>query len=289
MLGPICILGRRFEPQELEQLQAWIDQRRGHSRRALSVDLAQLWDWRNGQGQLRDMATRLLLNRLEQRGCLRLPARQNRGGRRQVCRLQGTSLSAAGPITEALAQLQPLSVRLVRPAQPERARLADYLRAHHYLGYPHPLGQLHYLISDHNGRDLAVLLFGPAAWKCAPRDRFIGWTAAQRQAHLGQVANNSRFLLLPWAQLPHLASHVLSLVLRRLGRDWQVQCGQRAVLVESFVEVERFAGTCYRASNWLEVGRTQGRSRAGRPGLWVPVKRLYLRALARDFRRVLCQ
>jgi hypothetical protein len=148
---------------------------------------------------------------------------------------------------------------------------------------------LHYLISDHNGRDLAVLLFGPAAWKCAPRDRFIGWTAAQRQAHLGQVANNSRFLLLPWAQLPHLASHVLSLVLRRLGRDWQVQCGQRAVLVESFVEVERFAGTCYRASNWLEVGRTQGRSRAGRPGLWVPVKRLYLRALARDFRRVLCQ
>lgn len=289
MLGPICILGRRFEPQELMRLQAWIDQRHDHSRRALSLGLAKLWVWRNDQGQLRDMAVRLLLNRLEQRGCLQLPARQNRGGRRQM-RLPSHPVAAPNrPITDPLEQLQPLSVRVVGPGQAQRAQLAQYFLAHHYLGYPHPLGQLHYLVTDGNGRDVAGLLFGPAAWKCGPRDAFIGWTAAQRQAHLRQVANNSRFLVLPWVAVPRLASHVLGLVLRRLPEDWQAFCGQRPVLVESFVEVDRFAGICYRANNWLEVGLTRGRSRAGRAGLRVPVKRIYLRPLRRDFRQRLCR
>jgi hypothetical protein len=289
MLGPICIPGRRCEPDELKRLQAWIDQRFGQSRRALSVGLAKLWGWRNHRGQLRDMAVRLLLNQLEQRGWLQLPARQNRGGRRQVRLLSGPSPAPRWPITDPLEQLQPLAVRVVGPGQAQRAQLAQYFLAHHYLGYPHPLGQLHYLVTDGQGRALAGLLFGPAAWKCAPRDRFIGWTATQRQAHLGEVANNSRFLVLPWVQVPHLASHVLSLVLRRLPHDWQAFCGQTPMLVESFVEVERFAGICYRANNWVEVGLTQGRSRAGRPGLRVPVKRVYLRPLRPDFRQRLCR
>ena len=106
------------------------------------------------------------------------------------------ALTPSGPITQPLGQRRPLSVHLVRPGQAERARLAQYFLAHHYLGYPHPLGQLHCLVTDSQGRDLAVLLFGPAAWKCAPRDLFIGWSAAQRQAHLKQVANNSRYLAL---------------------------------------------------------------------------------------------
>ncbi len=289
MLGPICILGRQFEPGDLQRLQDWIDQRPGWSRRALSVELAHLWDWRNGQGQWRDMAVRLLLNRLEQRAGLRLPVRQKRGGRREVRWALTSARGGAEPIAQGLASLQPLAVRVVRPAEPERGRLVDYLRAYHYLGYPHPLGQLHYLVSDRRGQDLAVLLFGPAAWKCAPRDGFVGWTAAQRQRHLGQVASNSRYLILPWARVPHLASHLLGVVLRRLAQDWQVHCGQRAVLVESFVELGRFAGTCYRASNWREVGLTQGRSRAGQPGVSVPRKRVFVRALRGDFRRVLCQ
>jgi hypothetical protein len=289
MSGPICILGRRFEPEELQQLQSWIKQRPRYSRRALSVELAWLWEWRNSQGQLRDMAVRLLLNRLEQRGWLELPARQRRGGRRQKRRIPNPSLEPKRPITEPLEQLRPVSVRLIAPGQAERARLAQYFIAHHYLGYPHPLGQLHYLVSDRYGRDLAGLLFGPAAWKCAARDQFIGWTATQRQAHLREVANNSRFLVLPWVEVPCLASHVLSEVLGHLPQDWQVFCGQRPALVESFVEGDRFAGVCYRASNWWEAGLTQGRSRAGRAGLRVPLKRVYLRPLRRDFRRELCR
>ena len=186
MVSPICILGRRFTPEDLRQLQGWIDQRPGWSRRALSVALTELWDWRNGQGQLRDMAVRLLLNRLEHRGYLQLPARQNRGGRRQARWSKGPTAAAVQPIAELLAHLQPLSVRLVGPGQPERAWLVDYLLAHHYLGYPHPLGQLHYLVADRSGRDLACLLFGPAAWKCGPRDAFIGWTAVQREHQLAE-------------------------------------------------------------------------------------------------------
>jgi len=235
------------------------------------------------------MAVRLLFNRLENRGYLEWPARQNRAGGVQARRAPGPAAgTVAQPITWLLAPLQPLAVRLVGSGQLERARLVDYLLAHHYLGYPHPLGQLHYLVTDRSGRDLACLLFGPAAWKCGPRDRFIGWTAAQRQAHLSRVANNSRFLILPWVEVAHLASHVLGLVLRRLPQDWQSHWGHRAVLVESFVATERFRGTCYRAGNWLEVGVTQGRSRQGQSGVRVPVKRLYLRALALNFRRELC-
>ena len=138
MVSPICILGRRFTPEDLRQLQGWIDQRPGWSRRALSVALTELWDWRNGQGQLRDMAVRLLLNRLEHRGYLQLPARQNRGGRRQARWSKGPTAAAVQPIAELLAHLQPLSVRLVGPGQPERARLVDHLLAHHYSVHPFP-------------------------------------------------------------------------------------------------------------------------------------------------------
>jgi len=284
---PIQVLGRPLDRQALFELQAWIDQQAGTSRRRLSVALAQLWDWRNPRGQLRDMATRLLLNRLETQGRLRLPVRQRRGGRRSVRVSPGSAPPPAEPIRESLAALQPLSVRLVSPAHPDRPRLVQYLAAHHYLGYPHPLGQLHYLVQDARGQDVAVLLFGPAAWKCQPREAFIGWTALQRQAHLSRLAGNSRFLILPWVAVPHLASHVLGAVLRRLPADWHAHTGQRAVLAESFVEVDRFAGTCYRASNWIDLGLTQGRSRHGRSGLRVPVKRLFVRPLTRRFRQEL--
>jgi len=280
----IRVLGREFVRQDLHWLQEWIAQRPGWSRRRLSVALAEHWDWRNARGQLRDMATRLVLNRLEGQGLLCLPARQNRGGRRQVRAAAARLAPSREPLTLSLAQLQPLTLRLLPPGDPGRTQLVSYFTHHHYLGYPHPLGQLHYWIEDRCCRPLAGLLFGPAAWKCGPRDRFIGWTAAQRVAHLGGVANNSRFLILPWIQVPHLASHVLGLVLRRLPADWLQQTGRAAVLVESFVDVARFAGTCYRASNWIDLGLTQGRSRHGQPGVRVPIKRLWVRPLTRGFR-----
>jgi hypothetical protein len=163
------------------------------------------------------------------------------------------------------------------------------LEEHHYLGYPDPLGQLHYLVSDRSGRDVACLLFGPAAWKVAARDAFIGWSAAQRQQGLGHLANNSRFLILPGVHTPHLASHLLGAAVRRLAVDWRAQRGQALWLVETFVERPRFAGTCYRAANWRPVGQTQGRTRNDpQRQIQSPIKDIYLLPLVSDLRRRLC-
>jgi hypothetical protein len=146
-----------------------------------------------------------------------------------------------------------------------------------------------YLVSDRHGRPLACLLFGAAAWKAGDRDAFIGWAAPSRQQHLGRLTNNTRFLILPWVRVPHLASHVLSQVARRIADDWQAKYAHRVELLETFVERDRFRGTCYRAAGWQHVGATTGRSRNDVDNtLRVPVKDIYLLALSADFRRRLC-
>jgi hypothetical protein len=136
---------------------------------------------------------------------------------------------------------------------------------------------------------LSCLLFGSAAWKCAVRDKFIGWDAGTREANVNMITNNTRFLILPWVEVPHLANHVLGKVARRIGGDWQEKYGHPVHLLETFVESDRFRGTCYRASNWIFVGKTIGRSRQDRyTTMKVPVKDIYLYPLSKRFRRTLC-
>ena len=162
---------------------------------------------------------------------------------------------------------------------------------YHYLGYTGPVGRnMGYWVHDAQGRELACVLFGAAAWRVQARDAFVGWTDAQRQARRHHVANNTRFLILPWVRVPHLASHVLGRVLRRLRRDWHAKYRQPLDLVETFVEQDRFAGTCYRAANWTGVGVTQGRGRQDRHRRQrVPVKAVYVYPLVPDFRERLCR
>lgn len=162
------------------------------------------------------------------------------------------------------------------------------MREHHYLGYqPLPGAQLRYLITG-GGVLLGGLGFGAAAWKAAPRDQFIGWTAAERQAGLHLIVNNARFLLLPWVTVKNLASSVLALAARRLPADWEQRYRIRPVLLETFVERHRFAGTCYRAANWVCVGQTQGRGKLDRYNRSVlPIKDIYVYPLDRRFRRLL--
>jgi hypothetical protein len=144
-------------------------------------------------------------------------------------------------------------------------------------------------VRDRYGRDLACVLFGAAAWQVRARDAFIGWTAAQRRERLGAVVNNTRFLILPHVQVPHLASHILGRLLRRLPRDWERKYAIAPVLAETFVERDRFAGTCYQAANWQCVGQSCGRSRGDREHrLQVPIKDIYLYPLRADFRAQLC-
>jgi hypothetical protein len=189
------------------------------------------------------------------------------------------------PIEASLGSLRPL--HFLNTGESAQGDLFSHLLSrYHYLGFRQSVGEnLRYLVTSNDGRPLACMLFGAAAWKCAARERFIGWDSAYRERRLGWIANNHRFLVLPWVRVPNLASLVLSLVSRRISKDWESRYGHRVVMLETFVDRERFRGSCYRAANWRVVGPTRGRSRQDHHHqLSVPVKDVYMYLLDRDAR-----
>jgi hypothetical protein len=228
---------------------------------------------------------------LEARGLITLPARRRMASRRlPVGGVTAGELWDPAPIHTLLADLVPLQLQVVSPGHPCHAAVGRLLARYHYVGYRGPVGEnLAYLVHDRHGRDVACLLFGAPAWKSQPRDRFLGWDAVTRARRLSLLTNNTRFLILPWVRVPHLASHLLGRITRRLAADWQAKYGHPVYLVETFVQRDRFAGTCYRAANWTWVGQTQGRSRQDRSHtLRVPVKDIYVYPLTPRFRERLC-
>jgi len=280
------VQGRKLDAEDILRIRQLIADNPDWSRRRLSEVLCSEWDWRNGSGRLKDMATRTLLVKLHARGLIQLPARRrvpsNRMAARPAPRLRWDST----PITITLRDLEPLTLREISTDGAARIRFAAALAEFHYLGYRGTVGEnLQYAVTDKDGRLLACLLFGSAAWKCKPRDGFIGWNPEQRQRNLHLITNNTRFLILPFVRVPHLASWILGRVLRRLSADWRNKYGHPILLVETFVERERFAGTSYKAANWLRIGSTTGRSRQDRQHtLDVPVKDVYTYPLNRRFR-----
>jgi hypothetical protein len=235
------------------------------------------------------MAARTLMRKLAQRGWIELPARRRLSPNRHRLAPPPARSWPTTPITGHLSEVGPLRITEVSAQAEGRAEVRAALVQFHYLGWRTPVGQnLQYVVRDGAERLVAVLVFGAAAWKCAARDRWIGWTSGQRQARLSGIANNHRFLILPWVAVRHLASHVLGRVARGIAADWRAKYGHPVVLLETFVERERFAGTCYRAANWQALGSTQGRSRQDRRRtLQVPVKDLYVYPLQADFREAL--
>lgn len=289
-MDPILIVqGRRLDPPELEQLRHWVSGHPGWSRWRLSVELASRWDWRNGAGQLKDMAARTLLLKLHQRGLLELPARRQAPTNRMRC--TGAELVPVEQPTLncALWELGPLHIQEVSQKRRERAWIKAALGRYHYLGFNGAVGEnLQYVISDAQGRRLACVVFGAAAWKCQDRDQFIGWSAQQRESNLALIANNTRFLILPSVRVPCLGSWILGQLDRRLASDWQAKYGHPVVLMETFVEQPRFGGTVYRGANWQRVGATKGRTRQDRHTcIQVAVKDIYVYPLRRSFRKVL--
>lgn len=163
------------------------------------------------------------------------------------------------------------------------------LDEHHYLGYKTTVGEnLKYMVVDRGERIVACLLFGSAAWKTAPRDVFIGWSAASRQKNINLITNNTRFLILPWVRVPHLASHVLSLIQKRINNDWMEKYNHPVWALETFVDTTRFKGICYKAANWMCLGQTQGRGRQDRyHNIQASVKDVYFYPLSSNFREAL--
>jgi Domain of unknown function (DUF4338) len=284
------IQGRQLGEEELRQVRGLIAQHGEWSRRRLSQQLCVVWNWRNGAGQYKDMAARTLLVKLEQRGLIQLPPRRQIPINRMRATVRRPRLWDQTPIQGRLAELGQLRVEEVSQERERREELAAALEQFHYLGSGGgTVGEnLQYRVGQADDRLLAGLWFGAAAWKCAARDQWIGWSAEQRARRLPWIVNNSRLLILPWVRAPNLGSWILGQVLRRLSADWERKYGHGVALVETFVERERFRGTVYRAANWQHLGHTQGRSRQDRYScLQVPVKDVYVYPLQGNFREVL--
>ena len=275
---------------DIELIRAMLAAHPARGRTPLSEELCRRWDWRNARGQLKDMACRTLLLKLERAGHIRLPPRIRPSSNGLRNRRAPAAPLACEPIRGALRDLQPLSVSVVAPGS-EDLRLFNGLLAHeHYLGHRNTVGEnLRYLVRDRHGRPVACVLFGSAAWKCADRDAFLGWDRPTRERNLQGLTNNTRFLIPAWVQVPHLASHVLGLIARRIRADWLAKYGHPVQALETFVDRSRFKGTCYRAANWVRLGTTQGRTRNDRAHrIRTAVKDVYLYPLVVDFRRELC-
>jgi hypothetical protein len=195
------------------------------------------------------------------------------------------------PRSGSLRDLGALHLAEVSQSPDERQVLRAALNQFHYLGFGGTVGEnLQYTVRDGQGQLLAGLVFGSAAWKCQARDEFIGWTPEQRERNLSSITNNTRFLIVPWLRVAHLASWTLGAVLRRLSLDWQAKYGHAIHLVETFVQSDRFRGTAYQAANWIPVGQTTGRTRQDRyTSMQTPIKDIYLYPLNTKFRAQLCQ
>ncbi len=279
--------GRIFTGAEIAQIRQLIaanpDMNRAGLARAICDELA----WMKRDGDRKDMSCRVAMLRMHRAGLIKLPPpAKGNGNRNRRPRLTSAS-DPEFPLSAPAGSLGVLKARLVDSSR-DSSLWNEFVERYHYLGYqPLPGAQLRYLVSA-GSRLLALLGFGASAWKTGPRDRWIGWTTEERKRQLHLVVNNARFLILPWIHSKNLASRILATVTRRLPGDWNGRYGYRPVLIETFVERERFQGTCYRAANWIHVGQTQGRGKLDvKHEHAVPVKEVFLLPLHKQFRRKL--
>lgn len=284
---PLKIQGRLLSELTVNEIRVFLKEYPDWNRSRLSRELCELWNWRRPDGQIKDMACRELLRKLESRSLIKLPPRQRPGpGRASVIEPVEVDKSS---VSCGLSELQPVRIIDARSSI-EYEKAFNYLvKEYHYLSYGRPVGQnMKYLILGADDRVLGCLLFGAAAWKSADRDQWIGWSPEIREQNLGLICNNTRFLLLPWINVFNLASYALGAVLRRLSGDWKRRYGSQIALVETFVDTTRYIGTCYKAANWQKIGQTKGRSRQDRyTKLKVPIKDIWVFPLQRNFRDVL--
>ncbi len=282
--------GRSISRDEVRFIRDLIALHPQASRWRLSKLLCDAWGWRYTDGTLRDVYARGVMLFLHRGGQIELPDRKKaprkHPGRRR--RPATDILVDRSPMCGTLKELGPLTLRQVR-RRGEEPLFDGLIESHHYLGYANPVGEnLKYLVYAAD-RPVACLAWSSAPWHMGPRDRFIGWTPAVRRRNLHLLAYNTRFLILPWVRVPHLASHILGHMARRLSADWEALYGHPIYYLETFVDRERFAGTCYRAANWRCLGQTTGRGIKDKVHkVTLSIKDVLGYPMVRDFRRRLC-
>lgn len=280
--------GRDFSADDMLAITRLIEQNPAAKRAFLSRQVCTMFDWFKPDGGLKEMTCRVAMLRMQADGLITLPASQMRPRQRTEI-IATAATDAQAPLSQPVHELAPLTIRQVAGAANSRL-WNEYIARYHYLGYTPMAGsQMRYFVFE-GERLLALLSFGASAWKLAARDRFIAWEEVARQKNLQLVVNNARFLILPWIQSKGLASKILSRISRQLPNDWQHRYGYRPVLLETFVESPRHLGTCYKAANWINVGKTKGRGKKCHTHKQIiPIKDIWLYPLRQNFRAVLGQ
>ena len=282
--------GRIITADEIDWIREYIAANPTLNRVALSRLVGQYLKWLDPHGQLKEMSCRVAMLRMHRDGLIELPAPKGKNGNGSRCPRKFSATSAAGSsILSPVSQLAPLVMSQARTSSDTRL-WNELIQRYHYLGHSPLTGaQIKYLIYSAGGSLLAVLGFAAAAWKVASRDQFIQWSDEQRLRNLRLVVNNARFLVLPWVTSKNLASHILGMAARQLPLDWQARYNYQPVLMETFVQKDKFKGTCYRAANWMIVGQTQGRGKRDRQHERpLPIKDVYIYPLNKSFRNILC-
>jgi hypothetical protein len=253
--------GGEISAEDVAFIQRLIAEYPGASRRELSQRLCEAWHWQQANGAPRDMVCRGLLLMLHRAGAIQLPPVRYTPPNPLARRARPPAmLIDTTPIAGPLSQLQPIEFQQARRTA-EEPLCNSLMESHHYLGYEQPVGEhLKYLVWA-QGRPIAALAWSSAPRHLGSRDRFIGWSGEARRRNIRFLAYNTRFLILPWVEVPHLASYILGRVARRLSEDWEALYGHPIYFLETFVDPERFRGTCYRAANWVLLGRTTGRGK----------------------------
>ena len=275
-------------PERIEQINRLIQDNPDWHRTKLSQELCKIWGWKGENGQIKDVSCRDVLRALDAAGKITLPKRlrnnRTKGGTERVALMQHDIT----PVEGTLAELMPLVVKIVA-GKDKLKEFKSYIAQYHYLGYDRNIGEnIKYFIYDRSGRPMACLMFGSAAWKCQSRDTYIGWDSVQRKFALKYMTNNSRFMICPGVHVPHLASHILSLVCRRISSDWVAKYGHPVYMLETYVECGRFRGTCYKGANWKYVGKTAGMGRNCKTAVGcLPIKDVYVYPLHKRFREKL--
>jgi hypothetical protein len=288
----VRVAGRDFSGEWIEQIIELVRRSADASRFSLARQVCELTQWRRSNGALKLRECRDLLEALERRGSLTLPAKRRQGRPAGVATQVPLSLWGVPrpELNAPLTQCLPIELRCVE-SRSDHAQWRELVGRYHYLGCATAYGaKVRYMAVARGEMVVGCMEYSSAAWRLAPRDQWIGWSETQRRARLPWVVQHSRFLILPWVHVRYLASHLLSLSLRRLADDWEKRYARRPVLAETMVDRQRFVGTCYRAANWIDVGTSQGRGRRDRQHQrhGAAPKRILVYALTPLARQLLC-
>lgn len=284
---PITIRKRTLTEADLDLIRATVNKHWDKGRKRISKLLCQEWNWRQPNGRLKDMACREILLTLNHKGLIRLPPRLHSANNDKRNRAIPIVEIDQSPVEGKLSDLPPVKLTLVRNTDLEPL-YNSLVQQHHYLGYRQIVGNHLKYIAFINDRAVACLGWGSAAWAVKSRESFIGWNKATKEKNLHFVATNTRFLILPWVSAKCLASKILALNAKRISDDWVKTYRHPLYLLETFVEKDRFQGTCYKAANWHCVGQTKGIAKKGHDHLFHGnIKDVYLYPLRKDFRKKL--